>query len=141
MIRTIAAVVAGLVVAMSLVTVAEMLGMRMYPPPPGLDPNNAAQMKEIARLMPMGALVMVLAGWTIGALGGSAIAVLIDRRKPLAGWITGALFVAVTIWELVVIPGPNWFRVAAIILELAAIAAAVRSLAIKAPRPTPIAQD
>jgi hypothetical protein len=121
-------VIAGIVAAGLIVTIAEMAGMKAYPPPPGLNPNNPEQMKEIIRLMPVAAMLFVLVGYTFGAYAGSAVAMLISRRNLIAGLIPAVLFLAATAFNLAILPSPVWFNVAAFVLELAAIALAILPL-------------
>lgn len=129
--RLILGVIGGAFAAMMVVTIAEYAGLRAYPPPPGLSTSDPAQMAEIVKKMPVAAMIYVLVGYAFGAYVGPAVAVLIADRRATAGWIVAILFVAATVYNLAVLPSPVWFNIAAMALELAAIALAVLPLSRK----------
>jgi len=64
--RSILGVLAGLVVGIVLVALVETLGMRLIPPPPGMDPTDPASIAAAMRNMPIGSFLFVLAAWFLG---------------------------------------------------------------------------
>jgi hypothetical protein len=119
--RSILGVVAGAVVAFIGVMVIEAVGMKVYPPPPGLDPNNPESIRAMMKDIPAGALGFVLAGWVVGTLAGAAVAARIATRSPMVpAMIVGVLLLAAGVANLVMIPHPLWFTVASVVAILPA---------------------
>jgi len=117
MLRSIGAVLAGMVTAALVVGLVESLSHSIYPPPVGLNPADKAAMEAYMRSLPMGALIMVLVAWFDGTLAGAFVATLLtggQKRWPalvVAGaMLSGALF---TMME---IPHPPWMAMVGISL-------------------------
>ncbi|QDU25108.1 hypothetical protein ETAA8_01690 [Anatilimnocola aggregata] len=117
MFRNIAGVVLGLMVAMGLVLVIELVGMTIVPPPEGImSVDKVKQQAAFAELTPA-SFAFVLAAWTVGSFGGSLVAALTcaSRRMVLAGIIAAFLWFAALV-NLISIPSPVWFWVAGLTL-------------------------
>lgn len=110
--KNIAAGVAGVVVAMLLVMIVEMLGHAVYPPPTDLNFADPDSMQAYISTLPVGALLFVAAAWFVATLGGVLVACYIGtaRNMIFAGVITGLMLLATT-YNLVVIPHPVWFSI------------------------------
>ncbi len=80
MIRSVLAVVAGIVVGGIVVGVCETPGLLLHPVPQGLDLNDPAQLKDHVAKAPLAAQVCVAVAWTLGPLAGSFVAARIARR-------------------------------------------------------------
>lgn len=119
MLRLILGVVVGAIAGMLTISVIEMLGHVIWPPPTGVDMNDMDAFRATVAAMPTGALAAIVAGWTIGAFVGALAANLIAQRA-LAGWIVAALVIAAIIVNATMIPGPSWMPVSGILLALLA---------------------
>lgn len=119
--RKILGVLAGIITGFVIVYLVEMVGHAVYSPPPDMDMTNMEAMKEFVKTLPIGALLFVLAAWTIAAFGGGIVAIIIAKDKPavLAAIVGGVILLASAI-NLFMIPHPVWFSVSAVILILAA---------------------
>lgn len=127
MARKIGAVIAGAAVAFALVMAIEALDHAVYPVPEGLDFEDPEALAGYVRTLPAGALLFVLAAWTLAAFGGGLVACWIARDKPAVfAWIVGGLILLGAVANLIMIPHPGWFAVAAVVLVMAAILAAAR---------------
>ncbi len=127
MLRRIAAVLLGVVTAFVLVTVIQKLGQLVYPPPADLSLDDPERWKAYVAALPPGPFFFVLAAWALGTLGGGVVAARIARAKPLLhALIVGAVVMIASIAQLVAIPHPLWFTIAAIILIPAAAYLAAR---------------
>lgn len=125
--RRILAVLAGLFTAMLVVFGVETLSRRLYPPPPGADLGDPAQLEAFVQGLPPPALGMILAAWTLGTLAGALVACRIAPDKPLIyASIIGAIMLVATLMNLAVIPHPDWFGIAAIALVTGAALLASR---------------
>jgi hypothetical protein len=112
-------VVAGIGVAFLCVLAVETIGHLAFPPPPGTDLSDPAQVARIMENVPAAALAFVAAAWFIGALAGSWVANLVAKRA-LAGWIVVALVLAGGVLTMTAIPHPAWMWAMGIALPLIA---------------------
>ena len=113
------AVLAGLLVAMFAVTLLEIVGVLCFPLPPGVDPTNEAQLKQIIEQgkLPTGALVCVLLAWVFGAgVGSWSAAKLSPIHKLFCGWLVGTLLFVATLLMLFELPHPILFSISAVLL-------------------------
>ena len=79
--RTLLGAVVGLVTAVITIMLIEFAGHQVYPPPPGLDPGNTADMAKLIGMLPMGALLFIVAAWVAGAFEGGLVAALVAGRN------------------------------------------------------------
>ncbi|GMV60719.1 MAG: hypothetical protein AMXMBFR72_38050 [Betaproteobacteria bacterium] len=115
-VRSVLAVVVGVVVAFALVAAIETAGHAVYPVPKGLDFTNREQVRAYIQALPLGALMFVLAAWTVAPFGGGAVAALIARARPLLhAAIVGAFVLAATLANLILILHPLWFAVLGVV--------------------------
>lgn len=116
MIRDAAAAVAGLVVAFLLVYAVQFLGHSLYPPPAGLDQTNLEAMQDYVSTLPIPALLFPMFAYFIGTFCGTLLAGTIGTARPVIfAFIVGLLILAGTIANLIWIPHPLWFSIAAVL--------------------------
>lgn len=109
------AAIAGIVTAFLFVMGIEAAGHTLYPPPAGLDVSNPAAIREYMKVIPPGALLFVLASWLVAPFAGGVVAARIAGSRPmLFAGLVGALVLAATVANLVMIPHPAWMAVAAV---------------------------
>ena len=114
--RAILAVVAGIVLALLVVTGLEALGHRVYPPPAGVGLSDPAALRMVASQMPVGAFVILVAAWILGAGGGAWLATKLSRTgKAWPGGLVGAATLGATAVNFFTIPHPGWVIAAALI--------------------------
>jgi hypothetical protein len=114
-VRVAIAVVVGTVVAFVLVGVIEAIGEIVYPPPMGVDLGSPEQLATYIQRLPVGALAFVLAAWIVATFLGGLVAAWIARSRPaLAAAIVGALVLAATIVNFVLVPHPAWMVAAGV---------------------------
>lgn len=121
--RTILGAVVGLVVAFFTIMLIELASHHVYPPPPGIDPGNTADMARLIGILPFGALLMVVLAWVIGAFDGGFVAAWIARgNRPRVAAIVPALMVmAGVVGMIVAMPAhPAWMSVAGLLLPIPA---------------------
>lgn len=107
-----AAVAAGLVVSVVLITAVQAISVRLFPPPPGLDPNDPAALARFMQQLPIGALLLVALSYAVGSLGGGVGVGFVARRAaygPAA--VVGGLLTVAGFMNLAAIPHPAWFAV------------------------------
>ena len=106
--RRLTAIVVACAVAIGIVRLLEELANQVTMPA-GLDPTNLDQVKIALERgeFPFASLVLVMAGWLLAAYVGSRIAIRIGRaRGPTL--IFAAIFTAVIVHDLTVLPHPTW---------------------------------
>ncbi len=114
--RKILAVVAGLVTGFILAAIFETFDTFLYPPPPELDRSNIEQMNAYIQTLPIGAFLILLAAWVVATFGGGVVAWIIAKEKPMMfASIIGALLLAASVVNLVMIPHPTWFSISAVV--------------------------
>jgi hypothetical protein len=139
-IRFALALPAGILVMAAFTGLFENLGMRLFEPPQSMldakalmqkgDPSARDAIAAAMHDMPLGALIAVVAAWTLGAALGVFAACRVSGANfvPLsvAVAILSVAFVSIT---LIVIPHPMWMNIAGVVLPPAA-ALAVGGLAL-----------
>ncbi|HEY6161197.1 MAG TPA: hypothetical protein VI112_08235 [Bacteroidia bacterium] len=111
MLHRILSVIAGAVIAAGLVFLSDVLTGKVYPPPAGIDLNNAAEVKKMVEAMPAGAFGFMIAGYAVACFAGGLVAALVSGCKTArASFIVGVVITAGSIMNVMSIPGhPLWF--------------------------------
>lgn len=111
--RLVSGILAGVALAMLVITLTETLNGVLYPMP-AIDWNDPLAVSRMIAAMPQAAKLMVVAGWALGALAGAALAVAVTRLA-WAGWIpTGAVAIG-GIANALIIDHPVWMDVCAVL--------------------------
>ena len=120
---TILGALAGLVVAFFTIMLVELASHHVYPPPPGIDPGNTADMARLIGMLPFGALLMIVLAWVIGAFDGGFVAALIagGNRPRIAALVPALMVIAGVVGMIVVMPAhPTWMSAAGLLLPIPA---------------------
>jgi hypothetical protein len=131
-VRSLLGVIAGLVVAMVVITGVEALGHALYPPPPGLDITRAADQEHIMEALPLQAKLVVVIAWFLGSLAGAMAAIAIGHRV-LPAWIVAVTIAGLGLWTTQMFPHPDWMLASAVVLPLVAVLVAKRLMAGRLP--------
>lgn len=115
MLRKIIGVLLGLVVALVLVQLSEMLVHRFYPPPSGVDMHDFSEIKKYVAALPVTALLLVLSGHLMGTLAGTFAAARVGR-SAVPGYVLGAFMLAAGVANAFVFPQPLWFSAATFVI-------------------------
>jgi len=119
MLRNIISVVTGIIVAVVLITVVEVISHKIYPPPTGIDFNNKEALKELMNTMPKGAMLLVILAHAIGAFGGGVVTALISTEKRIMfSTVTGGIVLIMGIANLIMVPHPIWFAIADLLVYI-----------------------
>lgn len=120
MIRKIAAVVFGAILAIVLIILVEGFSHVVYPPPADLDITDKEALRTYMHAAPVGALLMVCAAWMAGVFGGGLLATWISRDSALVNCaIIGGLVLVGTVLNLLSIPHPAWFAIVSVLAVIA----------------------
>lgn len=117
--RTILAVIVGVIAMAVCVGAIEMLGHHFYPPPPGIDFNNAEAIKALMEQLPVTALMFVAIAWLLGSLVGGLVAAKISRlHKRGAALAVAIVMLLLVVINLVMIPHPLWMAALGVLLPV-----------------------
>jgi hypothetical protein len=110
MVRSILAVLAGVVAATIVIIAIQMVSMVVYPLPEGLKLDDRDAMKAYLDSMPASAWLLLLFGYFAGTFCGAALAVYLARRAPVvhAGIVCG-VFMLGNLLNLLTLPHPMWY--------------------------------
>ena len=111
-VRSILAVITGMLVAFVLIGLVQAIGMRIYPPPPGMDPTNIESIKAAMAQIPLAALLFVLLSYAAGSVAGGWVAArFAPARKMRHAMMVAALLFGAGLMNLTTVPHPTWFAV------------------------------
>lgn len=111
MLKRIAGVIAGIIVAGLAVFAIEWIGHRLFP-------TAGGETGEVSS-MPVGTLAMVVAAWFLGTLLGGTVAARIAERG-WAAWAVAAFILLGVVMNVVSRPHPLWMTIAGVALPLIA---------------------
>lgn len=113
--RSLVGLAVGLAVAVLTVMLFQWVSHTVWPLPEGFDPKDSAALAEHLKSAPIGSLLMVIAGYVVGAFDGVFIGCLIGTMKRIIfAVVIGGLILVGTISTLIMIPHPLWFSVSAL---------------------------
>ena len=117
MLRSIIAVIAGLIAGSIVIYLIELAGHALYPPPELFDPMDREAAKEMMDAAPIGSLLMVILAYLVGSFAGGAVAALVPAKSRLSHSLaTGLILMVFGIINLVLLPHPVWFWVLSLIV-------------------------
>ena len=111
-VRSILAVIVGMLVAFVLIALVQAVGHRIYPPPAGMDPTSIESIKAAMAQIPLAALLFVLLSYATGSVAGGWVAAkFAPVRKMRQAMMVAALLFGAGLMNLMTIPHPTWFAV------------------------------
>jgi hypothetical protein len=117
MLRRIVGTVVGLVVAMAAIGAFELLGRQLFPPPPGTDMSDPAQIARVVERLSTGLKISVVFAWFAGTVAGGWAGLAVSRWRALP-WIVAGGVILGAIANYVAIPHPLWMQAAGILLPI-----------------------
>jgi hypothetical protein len=125
--RSIGAILAGLVVAMVLIVAIEVVTIGFHPFPDGADTTDHAVVEAHVEKFPHWVLAIAVAGWGITTFVSAWIATRLGAGRHLAhGVAIGMLLLAAAAFNMYMLPYPVWFEIANLIILPLSILAAVK---------------
>jgi hypothetical protein len=143
MLKSIIAVIAGVVAGALVVFGVEMLGYQLFPTPDVAgyacsDPATykvKAGMAACMAVVPVSAKANVVGGWFLGALIGGMVALLIGGRWTPLAWIVAATIFLLSATTFFMFPHPLWMIAGAVFASLLGGFLATKLLGAKFTRP------
>lgn len=107
--RSVLAVIAGLLVFFLVVAALQGTMTQMYPLPADVDMNDMEAVGRVVMAMPAGAFGLLLAGYAVGAMCGGAVAAAIAAQAKLRhAVIVGVVTTLGGIANFAMLPHPMW---------------------------------
>lgn len=149
--RSILAVIIGMVVANVAITIMHKVSEMVFTPPADLKEEftrfqttgemDKDKVREITQSMPIAAFAMVLLSWELGSFfGGAAAALIAGRARCVHAGFVGGFVLAATIAIVLMVPGhPNWLILAGLLLPLpvSLLGGLIVSMLLPKPPPAP----
>lgn len=122
--RSIAAVVAGFIVASIVMMIVETINGRVLYPELGKAAEGVTDRETIRALLataPLGAFLVVIVGWILGAVAGSwTTARLAAQATTGHGLVLGALLTLAGVANNLMVPQPLWFWIVSVVVLMPA---------------------
>ncbi|MCY2967364.1 MAG: hypothetical protein NT069_27640 [Planctomycetota bacterium] len=110
--RSVGAVVAGLVVTAAIVVGVEIFSAIFHPFPPGVDPSDLEVCKAQVARYPTWLLACAAAGWCVSSLAGSWLATRLGTaRHPAHGATVWIALQAMAAANMAMLPYAMWFPI------------------------------
>ena len=115
LVRSAFVLLAGVIVALVVVTLMDMVAGSMYTLPAGINRGDPESLREAN--IPTKVFVVLLTGWVLSAAAGSYITARLSTHNRVVHGLIVTLFVLVaTVGNLAAIPHPIWMLPGAVIL-------------------------
>ena len=119
MLRTLLAIVTGLITAMLVIFGVEAIGLLLFPPPAGMRLDTEADLAKLVAMSSPAAKAWLVFGWALGSFVGAWVAARISRQHRRIAALAVALFiVAGTLMNAMVIAHPIWMNLLGIVLPI-----------------------
>lgn len=110
MVRSVGAVLIGLVAAMFFIVGVEVFSSIVHPFPPGVDPTDYEVCKAHVARYPQWALLLGGLGWGLTTFLSSWLATRLGPGRHLAhGIVVGSILLALAVMNMSMLPYPTWF--------------------------------
>lgn len=121
MLRSVVAVVSGVVLGGLVIGLVEAVGHQVFPLPEGVDPADPEALARVIGELPVGALLFVPLAWALGSVAAGWLAARIASRAQVAhAVIAGSLLLVAGVVNLAMIPHPTWLAVLGVAVFLPA---------------------
>jgi hypothetical protein len=135
MLRSLLAIVAGLITAMLVIFGVEAAGMLLFPPPVGMRLETEADLARLVAMSSPAAKAWLVFGWALGSFVGAWVAARISvRHRRIAALAVALFIVAGTVMNAMVIAHPMWMNLLGLLLPVPLALLAARLVG---PRVTP----
>ncbi|QNK78783.1 hypothetical protein H7F37_06860 [Winogradskyella sp. PAMC22761] len=110
MIRNILATIFGFITAsLTVYCIENLIGHNLFPLPISADPLNMEWLSNNMNLIPVGMKICVVIAHFTGIIIGMVVAVKISNQSMVPSYIVGALMLAATFFNIVMLPKELWF--------------------------------
>ena len=119
MLRTVLAIVAGLITAMLVIFGVEAIGLLLFPPAAGMRLDTEADLARLVAMSSPAAKAWLVFGWALGSFTGAWVAARLSaRHRRIAALAVASFIVAGTVMNAMVIAHPLWMNLLGIVLPV-----------------------
>jgi hypothetical protein len=111
--RGILAIVSGLIAVAVTMMLVSLIGSQLVPSVPAVNTSSIEAIKSTYAGLGTETWVLMLLSWFLGTLAGAAVAKKISGRS-WAAWTIAGLILAYLLLTVVMLPMPDWMKVAAL---------------------------
>ena len=126
MTRKLIGAVVGIVLAMLVVAIVQMVGHVLFPAPEIPENPSPEQLREAVKAAPIGAKAMVVLSWFLGALVGVWAALKISNGARRSALVVAGAVLLLTIAVLLSVAHPTWMVAGGLLLPILATFLATR---------------
>ncbi len=126
MVRTVLAVVIGVILGVVVISITESIGHIIFPPPEGVDLKDPEALSAIMDTIPVGAKMSVLIAWGLGIFAGGIAAMKISQGQNLTAWIVAGILFAFAVMTMFAIPHPVWMMIGSVVATLVGCLGAIK---------------
>ncbi len=128
-IRSVGSVIAGLSVAFFFVIGVEFMSSIVHPFPPGVDPTDPEACRAHVARYPASVLMLVVFLWGMAVFVSSWLATRLGTgRHPAHGFVVGAILFAAVVFNMAMLPYPNWFWLNLVVFPISFVGGATRAM-------------
>ena len=116
--KKILSVILGLICAILAISLVEIIGHQVEPPPLGLNMSDLNEVQNYLKSAPTLVFVLLLAAWATGGFVGGFVATYFspERGSYQNAIVCGGILTLLTLINLVTFPHPTWLYVALLIV-------------------------
>ena len=119
MVRTILAVLVGLIAALACMLAVQFVAQQQYPAPTGLVGRDEADIVRLIASEPVARKALTLASWMLSSFAGALVAARVGKaHRTGAAICVGALVLAGVLLYVATTPPPTWIAVAGILAPI-----------------------
>lgn len=118
MLRKILGIIAGVITAGVVIMIMEMISHSMYPMPEGLELTDTEALRAHIESLPMGAYLMLILGYVLGAFSGGLVSTLVSKVKYMPAIIIGVLLSLGALANGMMMPQPVWISVVSVLVMI-----------------------
>ena len=117
--RGVLAIVGGLIAVAVTMMLVSLVGSQLVPAVPAVNTSSIESIKATYAALGTETWLLMLMSWFLGALAGAVVAKKISGR-PWAAWTIAGLILAYLLLTMMMLPMPDWMKLAALVAPLAA---------------------
>ncbi len=112
-------VVSGTMAGMILQVIGEKWIHSIYPPPPGISPDNKAVLEEYISHLPSQAFLLMLGNYALCSFVAGLTATFVSGRNTMVpALVAGGIITMGGVFNATMIPQPVWFSAVSVLLHL-----------------------
>lgn len=118
MLRSILAILAGLLIAFALMFGMQLMGMQLFPLPADSVLDNQVDLARLVAQSSLGQKIWIVLEWALASFVGAWVAAHLSRHPQPSALVVGAAITLGVLMNASVLPQPIWMSVLGLLLPL-----------------------